>query len=126
MDSGGDTIADTQFARLKELLGARGVHEGRCSFSDAWAAVSDWMATAPEKACGEGSMVGWECSRNPNDGSLAHADPPEGVPAGPLFNLALFTTYLDELPQLDLAARKQPILFRVFKTGAPEIAFRCS
>ena len=122
-------------------------------------------------------MVGWECSRNPNNGSLEHPEPPEGVPAGPLFNLAMFlsfgdggeagiefwyqadddwaaltldpdwdpdhpinlhgwgypgaraeqfTAYVEELPHLAVAARKPAMLFRVFKTGETDIAWRCA
>jgi hypothetical protein len=89
-----DVITQREFTRLQGLLAARGVSETdhMWSFADVWAAASEWALTAFGDALSDEYMIGWQCSRNPNDRyeDHDHADPPEGVPRGPLFNVVFF------------------------------------
>jgi hypothetical protein len=88
-----NVISAKEFTRLQELLAARGVPGRRWSFSDVWAAASEWVLTASGDALSDEFMIGWQCSRNPNDPDgdpLSLPNPPEGVPDGPLFNVVFF------------------------------------
>jgi hypothetical protein len=51
------------------------------------------VLTASGDALSDKFMIGWECSRNPNDpyGEGEHLpNPPDGAPDGPLFNVVFF------------------------------------
>ena len=89
-----NVITQREFTRLQGLLAARGVSESdrMWSFADVWAAASEWVLTASGDALSDEYMIGWQCSRNPNDryGDHDHADPPEDVPRGPLCNIVFF------------------------------------
>jgi hypothetical protein len=88
-----EVITDREFTRLQVLLAERGVPGRTWTFANVWAAVSEWVLTASGDALSDEFMIGWQCSRNPNnpDGEGDHLpDPPEGAPDGPLFNVVFF------------------------------------
>jgi hypothetical protein len=88
-----DVITEREFTRLQELLAARGLFERMWSFTDVWAAASEWVLSASGDALNDEFMIGWQCSRNPNDPYGGHdslPEPPEDAPDGPLFNVVFF------------------------------------